>query len=128
MTKKCILRFAIAANFLDEVELDVVSLDICGIVLGSPYLYDRRAIFHRHEKKYHLFKNGIKYIVRARNKKLHLSLMNVGKMNRIVYASQNFALLMFKHKDVEEPKAFQGYESCLKYNFIEDSNSFDNMF
>jgi hypothetical protein len=28
-----------------------------GIVLGSPYLYDRKAIFHRHENKYHLFKN-----------------------------------------------------------------------
>ena len=49
VTRKCILRFAITANFLDEVELDVISIDICGIVLGSPYLYDRRGIFHRHK-------------------------------------------------------------------------------
>ena len=42
VTRKCILRFAITTNFIDEVELDVVPLDISGIVLGSPYLYDRK--------------------------------------------------------------------------------------
>jgi hypothetical protein len=59
VTKRCKLRFSIRENFIDEVELDVISLDICGIVLGSPYLYDRRAIFHHYENKYHLFKNGV---------------------------------------------------------------------
>ena len=34
--KKYKLRFAITSNLIDEVELDVVPLDICGIVLGSP--------------------------------------------------------------------------------------------
>ncbi len=37
VTKKCVLKFAITEKFVDEVELDVVPLDICGIVLGSPY-------------------------------------------------------------------------------------------
>ena len=100
VTRKFILRFAINAKFLDEVELDVVPLDICGIVKGSPYLYDRRSIFHRHENKYHLFKNGIEYIVRAHSKKLSLSLVNATQMKRIANASQNFALLMLKYKDV----------------------------
>ena len=35
---------------------------------------------------------------------------------------------MFKHKYVEEPKAFQGYESRLKSGFINVSNSCDKMF
>jgi hypothetical protein len=38
VTKQCKLWFVIASSFIDEVELDVVSLDICGMVLGSPYL------------------------------------------------------------------------------------------
>jgi hypothetical protein len=38
----CRVIFAIASKLIDEVDLDVVSLDICGIVLGSPYLYDRK--------------------------------------------------------------------------------------
>ena len=37
VTKKFILKFAISDKFKDEVELDVVPLDICGIVLGIPY-------------------------------------------------------------------------------------------
>ena len=49
VTRKCRLEFAITTNFIDEVELDV-PLDICGIVFGNSYLYDRKDIFHRHEK------------------------------------------------------------------------------
>ena len=78
VTGKCKLRFVITANFIDEVELDVVPLDICGMVLGSSYLYDIKAIFHRHENKYHLFKNGVEYIVRAHDKKTYLTLVNAG--------------------------------------------------
>jgi hypothetical protein len=69
VTRKCKLKFSITANFIDEVELDVVPFDICGIVLGSPYLYDRKSIFYRHENKYHLFKYGIEYIVRAHQRR-----------------------------------------------------------
>ena len=46
VTKQCRLRFDIISGFVDEVDLDVVLMDIGGIVLGSPYLYDRKAIFY----------------------------------------------------------------------------------
>jgi len=36
VTKQCKLRFSIGSKFVDEVELYIVPLDICGIVLGSP--------------------------------------------------------------------------------------------
>ena len=45
VTKKCRLRFAITFGFLDEVDLDVVPLEICGIVLGSPYIFDKKEMF-----------------------------------------------------------------------------------
>jgi hypothetical protein len=44
VSKKCKLIFAITSKFIDEVELDVMQLDICGIVLVIHYLYDRKAI------------------------------------------------------------------------------------
>ena len=59
VTKKYDLWFEITFSFIDEVELDVVPLDICGMVLVSPYLYDRKVIFYREHNKYHLFKDGI---------------------------------------------------------------------
>eukprot|EP00253_Pinus_taeda_P022396 PITA_22396 len=62
--RQCKLRFAIGSTSVDEVELDIVPLDICGIVLGSPYWYDRKAILYRAENKYQLTKNGIEYIAK----------------------------------------------------------------
>jgi hypothetical protein len=40
VTKQCKIKFSITSKFFDEVELDGVPLDICDIVLGSPYLFD----------------------------------------------------------------------------------------
>jgi len=84
VTRQCKLRFAFGSNFVDEVELDIVPLDICGIVLGSPYLYDRKAIFYRTENKYRLTKDGIEYIVRAHQLKNNYTLINSVQMKRIV--------------------------------------------
>jgi hypothetical protein len=128
VTRRCKLRFAITAHFIDEVELDVIPLDICGIVLGSPYLYNRKAIFHRHENKYHLFKNGVEYIVRAHTKKMNLSLVNAGQMKRLVNASKNFVLLMIKPKDDIENEAFQSCDTNLKSDLYEVFNQYDEMF
>jgi len=89
VTRKCKHKFTITTNFIDGVELDVVPLDICGIVLNIPYLYDRKSIFYRHENKYHLSKDGIESIVRAHHKKMNLSLVSVGQMKRLVNASKN---------------------------------------
>jgi hypothetical protein len=58
VTKQCRVRFVIASKLIDEVDLDVVSLDICCIVLGSPYIYDRKSVFFSHENKYHLTNRG----------------------------------------------------------------------
>jgi hypothetical protein len=52
-----------------------------------------KLFFHRHENKYHLFKNGVEYIVRAHTKKMNLSLVNVGQMKKLVNASKNFCSL-----------------------------------
>ena len=68
----------IASELVDEVKLDVIPLDICGMVLGSPYLYDRKAIFFWHENKYEIAKYGVEYIVRAHQTKINSSLVSAG--------------------------------------------------
>jgi hypothetical protein len=128
VTRRCKLRFPIIANFIDEVELDVIPLDIYGIVLGSPYLYDRKAIFHRRENKYHLFKNGIEYIVRSHTKNMNLSLVNAVQMKRLVNASNNFVFLMIKPKYDIEKEVFQGCDAKFKSDLYEVVNQYDEMF
>ena len=87
---------------MDEVELDVVPLDICGIVLGSPYLYDWRAVFYREQNRYHLFKVDVEYIVRAHRMKTNLALVATSQMKMIVNASRNFALMAVKGESLVE--------------------------
>jgi hypothetical protein len=106
----------------------VIPLDICGIVLGSPYLYDRKAIFYRQENKYHLFKDGVEYVVRAHTKKMNLSIINSGQMKRLVNASKNFVLLMIKPKNDVENETFQGCDEKLKSSLFEVVNQYENMF
>ena len=112
VSRKCTLRFAITAHFIDTVELDVVPFDIEGIVLGSPYLLDRKAIFHRHEYKYHLFKDGKEFIVRAHCKKTNIAMVNAGQVKRLVNSSKNFVLLMIK------PKVDVNHESFDRCNLF----------
>jgi hypothetical protein len=128
VTRRCKLRFSITTNYIHEIELDVIPLDICGIVFGSPYLYNRRAIFHRHENKYYLFKNGVEYIVRAHTKKMNLSPTNVGQTRRLVNASKNLVLLMIKPKDNDEEEVLKGCDINLQSDVYEVDNKNVEMF
>ena len=81
------------SEYIDEVEFDMVPLDIYGIMLGSTYLYDRKAIFYREHNKYHLFKDGIEYIVKAHHMKNEGSIVNIGHLKMIVNASSRLTLM-----------------------------------
>jgi hypothetical protein len=65
----------------------VVPLDICRMVLGSQYLYDRKAIFYRETNKYYIFKDGIHFIVRAPQMKTNLTVVTTRHVNMLVNAS-----------------------------------------
>lgn len=73
---QCALRFTITSKYVDEVQFDVFPLDVCGIVLDSPYLYDRKTIFYREFNHYHLFKDDIKYIMHSHIIKIDGSFAN----------------------------------------------------
>jgi hypothetical protein len=77
------------------VDLDVVLVDICGIVLGSPYLYDRKTIFFHHENKYHLTKRGVEYIVRDHNIRVNTSLVSAGQMKRLINTNKRYVLIIW---------------------------------
>lgn len=51
--------------FYDEILLDVVPIDVFGIVLESLYLYDRDAICLHKKNEYQLKKDGKLYIIRS---------------------------------------------------------------
>ena len=86
ITKQCTLKFSISSKFVDEVTCDVVPLNECGMVLGSPYLYDRRAIFYREQNQYHLIKAGKEYVVHAHHLKENQSLQTMEQLRKASHA------------------------------------------
>jgi hypothetical protein len=87
ITKQCTLKFAISSKFLDEVTGDVVPLNECGMVLGSPYLYDRNGIFYREKNQYHLTKEGQEYVVHAHHLKENKSLQTMEQLRKAAHAN-----------------------------------------
>jgi hypothetical protein len=63
VTKQCKIVFLITTNLFNKVELDVVLLDNCGIFLGSPYLFDRNAIFYRKENNIIFSRTGLNLLL-----------------------------------------------------------------
>jgi hypothetical protein len=67
---------------VDEVTCDVVPLSECGMVLGSPYLYDCKEIFYREKNQYHSTKAGPKYVVHAHHLKENKSLQTMEQLRK----------------------------------------------
>jgi hypothetical protein len=72
---------------VDEVTCDVVPLSECRMVLGSPYLYDRKAIFYKTKNQYHLTKADQEYVVHAHHVKANKTLQTMEQLNKTAQAS-----------------------------------------
>lgn len=60
MTKQCLLSFHIS-NFSDQVLCDVVEIDACHVLLGRPWLFDRKVLPDGRENTYEFNKDGQRY-------------------------------------------------------------------
>jgi hypothetical protein len=49
VAKWCKIKFSISSNYINEVKVDILPLDVCVVVFGIPYMYKRDAIFMRRE-------------------------------------------------------------------------------
>jgi hypothetical protein len=71
---------------MDEVTCDVVSLRECGMILGSPYLFDRKAIFYRTKNQYQFTKASHDYVVHAHRVKANKTLQTREQLTNAVQA------------------------------------------
>ena len=56
------------------------------MVLGSPYLYDRKTIFYKEHNQYHLNKEGNEYVVHAHHLKENQSLQTMEELRKEAHA------------------------------------------
>jgi hypothetical protein len=57
VTKQCLDEFKIGV-YRDEILCDVIPMDVCHILLGRPWKFDRNFIHDRRKNTYTLEKNG----------------------------------------------------------------------
>ena len=57
ITKQCLVEIKIG-GYKDEITCDVIPMDVCHILLGIPWQYDRNVIHDGRKNTYTLEKNG----------------------------------------------------------------------
>jgi hypothetical protein len=62
---RCKIIFSISFDYVDEVECEFAPMHACGVMLGSPYLWDMDATFYMKERNYHLVKGGKAYLIKG---------------------------------------------------------------
>jgi hypothetical protein len=57
VTKQCLVEFKIG-GYKDEILCDVIPMDVCHLLLGKPWQYDRNVVHDGRKNTYTLEKNG----------------------------------------------------------------------
>jgi hypothetical protein len=114
--KHCKIKFFISVDFIIEVELDVVPLDVCGVVFGSPYMYMRDAIFMRRDKQYRLIKDGNSYIINTHKGKSNISLVSSNQAKKLISCSTKYVFLFLRENQYndESMRVKATLEGCNK--------------
>ena len=98
------------------MELDVVPLDVCGVVFGIPYMHIRDAIFMQRANQYHLIKDGMFYINNAYKGKSKISLVSANQANKLISSSNKYVFLFLRENqfDDESMRVKASLEGCTK--------------
>jgi hypothetical protein len=119
ITKQCTIKFAISSKYVDEVTCDVVSLRECGMVLGSPYLYDRKAIFYRTKNQYQFTKAGQDYVVHAHRVKENKTLQTMEQLKKAVQASNKPIIVSNEVIDLKQEQ-YMVVEWKINHKLLQD--------
>jgi hypothetical protein len=127
--RQCRFRFAITSQYIDEVTCEVVPLDICQVIFGNPYLWERDAIYHRRAQQYHLVKDGKTYIVHKDRSSQKADLVTACQARRMINASQKFVLMMIRPlTDEVTPSRFTLSCKAIDNKLNELLNKYTNLF
>ena len=96
VTKQCNIRFAISVDFIDEVDMNVVPLDVCGVVFGIPYMYMCDSIFMRRANQYQHIKDGKSFIINVHKGKSKISLVSTNQAKKLISSSKKHVLLFLR--------------------------------
>jgi hypothetical protein len=116
VTKQCLVEFKIG-GYRDEILCDVIPMDVCHLLLGRPWQYDRNVIHDGRKNTYTLEKNG----------RMHMLLPIEDK--KVKEETSNTILLMSGKELLDEVKKDQEMQFVVvrKPRVILTSTSMDDL-
>jgi hypothetical protein len=98
------------------VELDLVPLDVCGVVFGSPYMYKRDAIFIQRSNQYFMVMDGKSYIINAHKGKSNISLVSANKAKMLISFDEKYEFIFLRETQLVEElvRVKASLEGCKK--------------
>jgi hypothetical protein len=114
--KQCKIKFSTSVDFIDEVELDAVPLDMCGVVFGIPYMYMMDVIFIQRDNQYFLIKDGKSHIINTQKGKSNISLVSANKDKKLFISSEKYVFLFLRETQPGEEliRVKASLEGCTK--------------
>nr|CAD1840612.1 unnamed protein product [Ananas comosus var. bracteatus] len=94
--RQCKVKFAVTDVYIDEMLCEVVPLNICNLIFGSPYLWDRDATFFRRPQQYQFIKDGQKFVFTIEPLSTTIDLVTTCQAKRMINACQKFVLLVIR--------------------------------
>jgi hypothetical protein len=89
------------------------------MVLGSPYLYDRKAIFYRTKNQYQLTKAGQDYVVHAHHVKAKKTLQTMEQLKKLVQARNKPTIVSNEVIDLKQEQEMI-VEWKINHSFLQD--------
>nr|CAD1817789.1 unnamed protein product [Ananas comosus var. bracteatus] len=94
--RQCKVKFAVTGVYIDEMLCEVVPLNICNLIFGSPYLRDRDATFFRRPQQYQFIKDEQNFLFTTELLSTTVDLVTARKAKRMINVCQKFALLVIR--------------------------------
>jgi len=77
VTKQCLVEFKIG-GYKDEILCDVIPMDVCHLLLGRPWQYDRNIVHDGRKNTYTLEKNGRTHMLLSiKDKEMKIEMSNI---------------------------------------------------
>ena len=82
--------------------VNVVPLDICGVILGNSFMWDRDGIYYKKLNKLQLMNDGKVFQVNTHKSKKRLPMVIASQVKHLGNASKKFVLIMVKIQSLDE--------------------------
>jgi hypothetical protein len=96
--------------------LDVVPIDVHGVVFGIPYMYMRDPIIMWRSNKYRFIKDGKSYIINTHKCESNVSLVSDNQAKKLISSSKKYVFLFLRKNqcDDELMRLRASLEGCTK--------------